>query len=65
MFVVRPMKYMGRQARMTEMGMVRIGMRAEGMCHRNSKLTTLTRRLSTISSCLRVSIERSISTERS
>ncbi len=44
MFVVRPMKYIGMNARMTEMGIVMIGMIADGMCQRKIRITMLTMR---------------------
>jgi len=65
MFVVSPMKYMGMKARVTEIGIVRIGMMDDGMCHRKMRMTTLTMMISTVSSCLSVSMDRSISSERS
>jgi hypothetical protein len=42
MFEVTPRKYIGIKARTTEIGMVTIGIIAEGMCHRKRRITILT-----------------------
>src|SRR5262252_4181232 len=65
MLELMPIQYMGMKASNTETGMVTIGMMAEGMCQRKSRMTKLTMIISTISSCLRVSMDRSINSERS
>ena len=49
----------------TETGIVRMGMIAEGMCQRKIRMTRLTMIISRISSSLSVSMDRSISSERS
>jgi hypothetical protein len=65
MLAVIPIRLTGMKASRMEMGMVRIGMRALGMCQRKSRMT----RLTTVSSSRRVirsvAIERSIKSERS
>ena len=56
---------MGMKARSTEIGIVRMGTIAEGMCQRKSRMTRLTMIISRTSSCLSVSIDRWIRSERS
>ena len=51
--------------RTTTAGIVTIGMTAEGTCHRKIRMTSETMSISRISSCLKVLMERSISSERS
>src|SRR5215831_1648128 len=63
MLELMPIQYIGMKARSTETGIVTIGMMAEGMCQRKSRMTKLTMIISTISSCLSVSMDRSINLE--
>ena len=65
MFEEMPNSVMGMKASRTETGMVTMGTMAEGMCHRKTRITRLTIRISRRSSCFRVSRERWISSERS
>ena len=53
------------KARSTEIGMVTIGTMAEGMCQRKRRMTRQTMIISASSSCLSVSMARSIRSERS
>ena len=65
MFEEIPRNDMGMKARSTEMGIVRMGTIAEGMCQRNSRMTRLTMIIWRTSSCLSVSIARWMREERS
>jgi len=60
-----PSSSMGMKARATLSGMVMIGMMADGMCHRNTRMTRETTNISSISLSLTVSMARSIRLERS
>ena len=55
----------GMNASRTEIGIVTIGMTAEGKCQRKRRMTILTMIISSMSWRLRVSIDRLISSERS
>src|SRR4030065_1404039 len=65
MLDVNFMPYKGINASRTAIGMVTIGMMAEGKCQRKRRITMLTMIISSISWLLRVSIDRLISSERS
>jgi hypothetical protein len=49
----------------TETGIVMMGTIADGMCQKKRRITALTIAISISSSCLRLSIDASISVERS
>ena len=65
MLAVMPDIWMGMKANTIVIGMVMIGMIALGKCHRKIRITRLTMMSSSISVCLRLSIERSMRSERS
>ena len=65
MLEVSFMPYIGMKDSSTAIGIVTIGMMAEGKCQRKSRITRLTMIISSISWCFRVSMDRSISSERS
>ncbi len=60
-----PISRMGMNASTMAIGMVRTGMMALGKCQRKIRITSATMINSSISVCLRLSIERRISSERS
>ncbi len=64
-FELSPIMYMGMNERRTDTGIVTIGTKAEGMCHKNRRMTELTMIISRISSCLSVAIDRSINSDLS
>ena len=64
MFAVSPMRYIGMKEMMMVMGIVMIGTMARGMCQRKIMMTMLTMMSSSISVPLRVSMARSIKSDR-
>ena len=60
-----PIPYSGMKASATEMGMVRMGTMADGMCHRKIRMMSETTIISSISLCFTVSMALWISVDRS
>ena len=60
-----PIHIMGTKARSTATGMVTMGTRADGMCHRKTRMTRLTIRISWTSFSLRFATALSMRVERS
>ncbi len=65
MFTVTPIQYSGMKAKSTEIGMVKMGTKAEGICQRKSIITAATMIISTVSSWVKVSMARFMRSERS
>ena len=65
MLMFRPIAWNGMNARMTEIGIVRIGTIALGTCQRKMRMTRETTTISSISLLFRVSTERSMRSDRS
>ena len=65
MLAVIPMSRKGMKESRTTTGMVMMGTMALGMCQRKSRITAATVRISASKVDLRLSMERSISSERS
>ena len=65
MFEVRPSQYIGRNDRRMAMGSVRIATSAERMCQRNTRQTSATTMLSSMSFSRNVEMERLMSWLRS
>ena len=65
MLTVTPRKYIGMKASSTDTGIVTIGTTADGMCHRKTRITSDTMIISIVSSCVSVSMARSIRPARS
>ena len=65
MLTVTPMKYIGMNDSSTDTGIVTIGTIADGMCQRNTRITSETMIISTVSSWRSVSMARSMRPERS
>ena len=65
MFEEMPSSHIGMKARSTEIGMVRMGTIAEGMCQRKRRITRLTITICRTSSWVRVSMARWMRSERS
>ena len=65
MLMFSPSSWNGMNARMTEMGIVRIGTMALGKCQRKIRMTIETTMISSISLLFRPSTARSIRSDRS
>ncbi len=60
-----PLIWIGINARITVTGIVMMGMKALGKCHKKIMITKLTMTSSSINVCFKLSTERSIRSERS
>ena len=65
MFAVSPIKYIGIKASKLDTGMVIIGVKAEGKCHKNKSIIKLTIIISSTNWCFSVSIARCIRSDLS